>query len=587
MRSSTEQLRPPGVYPARGEITISPLQIADTRTVGFVGLTHKGPIDEPVQISSWTEFTEVYGYTSDHYLSDSVEAFFRNGGRNCYIVRVAHVPREGSDPGPEEAASAEQVVADDWKKPVLRVRALNQGRWGNGIWMRFAHSSGPRALLTRDLEVGSGEAHVSSTRGFEVGALVRVYDRESSDYVVISEVGERLLRWSAQTPVNRKHRAAAPTHLEVMEFELHVALRDRREVFKGLQLHPSSRRYAPDVVAEGSRLVRLDDLRSKSPPPHNLPVVEPLSKLEGGRDGIDTVTPEDFIGHDNGPGDRAGLMALAAIDEIGLLACPDSMVFLDRNPGPAGEMRSQRVQDVMVDLCENSKDRFAILDCPRTRVIEEVQRWRRRTDSSFCAYYWPWIKVAGKESHASRELPPSGIMAGVYAARDTEGGVHHAPANLAITGAEDLSVRVTEDHLGVLNAEGINAFRIQRGVRPWGARTASSDPAWRYINVRRLFIMLRRSLEEGMAWATFEPNDQPTWSTVQTMVEQFLGDLFRRGMFTGGNASEAFYVKCDAEINSAELVDGGQMVCQIGVAPVSPAEFIIITTVQDMGAEQA
>lgn len=574
------------MYPARGEITISPLQIADTRTVGFVGLTQRGPVDQPVQISSWNEFTEVYGYTSEHYLSDSVEAFFRNGGRNCYVVRVAHLQREDAAPKAEHAAAAEHVVVDDWKKPVLRVCALDEGRWGNGIWVRFAHSTGARALLTRDLEVGAGEAHLSTTRGFELGALVRIYDRENSDYVVVTEVGDKVLRWSAQTPVNRKHRAAAPTHLEVMEFELHAALRDRREVFTGLQLHPSSRRYAPAVVAAGSRLVRVEALGSKSPPPHNLPVPEPMTRLAGGRDGVEAVTPEDYIGHDNGPGDRAGLMSLSAIDEVALLACPDAMGFLDREPGPAGEMRAQRVQDVMVDLCENSKDRFAILDCPRTRAIEEVQRWRRRTESSYCAYYWPWLEITGKENPTSRELPPSGIMAGIYAVRDTEGGVHYAPANVPITGAEDLSVRVSEDHLGILNAEGINGFRVQRGVRPWGARTASSDPEWRYINVRRMFIMLRRSLEEGMAWVTFEPNDQTTWSTVQMMVGHFLSDLHRRGMFAGGNAEEAFFVKCDAETNPAEVVDSGRLVCQVGIAPVSPAEYIIITTVQDMGAEQ-
>lgn len=582
MRPSAE-LRPPGVYPATAEVHKSAIATADTRIVGFVGLTRKGPVDQPQRIANWDEFVETYGYASEHYLSDTVDGFFRNGGTNCYIVRVAHVPRDGSIPLMEHAASADRTIKDDWNKPSLRVAALNQGNWGNDIWIKCAHATGARTLLTLDLEVGAGEAHVSNTRGFEVGALVRIYDRENEDFVVITEVAEKVLRWSAETPVNRRHRAAAPTHLEVLSFEIHVALRERREVFKGLQMHSLSRNYAPRVIESRSRLIRLQDLGSRSPVPHNIPRPETnMARLAGGRDGIDHITPEDFIGIDHGPGERSGLMALAAEDEVALLACPDAMKFLDFNPGPAGELRAQRVQDAMVDLCENLKDRFAILDCPQSLDVEYVKRWRRRTDSSYAAYYWPWLQMS-TSSGTTRELPPSGIMAGIYAQRDTEGGVHYAPANVPVAGATDLALRITEDHLGALNVDGINSFRVSRGVRPWGARTASSDPDWRYINVRRLFIMLRRSIEQSMSWVTFEPNEPRTWDTVQTLVSHFLEKLFEQGMFAGGNAGEAFYVKCDDETNPPDDVDKGILVCQIGVAPVYPSEFIMIHITQDTG----
>ena len=581
MRPSAE-VRPPGVYPAVAEATVSKLEIADTRIVGFVGLTQKGPIDEPRRIGNWDEFVETYGYTPQHYLSDTVEAFFRNGGTCCYIVRVAHCPRDGSLPKVEHAAAAERVIKDDWQKPSLRVAALNEGIWGNDIWVKCAHATSAQTLLTLDLEVGSGEAQVSSTRGFEVGALVRIYDRENEDFVVLTEVGEKIVKWSAETPVNRKHRAAAPTRLEVLEFELHVALRERREVFKNLQMHPLSRNYAPRVVASRSRLIRLEDLETRSPVPHNLPNEEPLARLEGGRDGTDHLTPEDIIGADLGPASRSGLMSLSAVEEVALLACPDAMKFLDEDPGPAGERKTQRVQDAIVDLCENLKDRFAILDCPRTLDVGSVKRWRRRTDSSYTAYYWPWLQVP-TSGEGSRPIPPSGIMAGIYAQRDTEGGVHYAPANVPIAGVTDLALRVTEDHLGDLNAEGINGFRVQRGVRPWGARTTSSDPDWRYINIRRLFIMLRRSIEAGMGWVPFEPNDRKTWDTVRTLVNEFLEGLFRQGMFAGGNAEDAFYVKCDEETNPPDSVDQGYLVCEIGVAPVHPAEFIIVHLTHNTG----
>jgi len=579
MRPSADP-RAPGIYQSFDSVAPPPLSIANTRITGFVGITQKGPMNEATRLSNWDEFLETFGYERDAYLSESVHGFFRNGGTDCWVVRVAHNPAKGELAQMDHASCAEHVQIDDWNKPSLKIRALNEGAWGNMIWFRCIHAPGAQALLTRDLDIGAGEAHVNVTRGFEVGSTVRIYDRENSDYVVITEVGDKLLKWSTETPVNRRHRAAAPTYLEVLTFELHVAMKDRREVFKGLQMHPTSRNYAPRVVAQRSRLIRLEDMHTKSPVPHNMPEPLAMTRLSGGRDGVEAITPEDFIGHDMGPGDRTGLMALAANEEIGLLAAPDAMRFYDREPGPAGELKAQRLQDQMISICENLKDRFVILDIPQTKDVEWVRRWRRRTDSSFCAYYWPWIRTVGVDGRAF-VVPPSGYLAGCYARRDLE-GVHHAPANLEIEGAEDVSLRVTEDHIGILNAEAVNTFRLQRGVRPWGARTASSDPNWRYISIRRLFIMLRRSIEAGFAWITFEPNDHRTWELVRDRTAAFLSQLHTAGMLAGGNPEQAFFVKCDAETNPPEQVDSGMLICEIGVAPVSPAEFIMISLTQTM-----
>ena len=209
-------LRPPGVYPAFAEPKSTGLARADTRMAGFVGIAQRGPLDVPTRIASWDEFLEVYGYDTSHYLSQSVESYFRNGGVACWVVRVAHVPRDGSPRALEHATCAELVAIDDWNKPGLRVLANSEGRWGNHIWVSFKHSTGASALLTQDLEVGAGAAQVSITRGFKVGSLVRIYDREHSDYVILTEVGERILRWGTSTPINRAHRAAGPTHLEVL-----------------------------------------------------------------------------------------------------------------------------------------------------------------------------------------------------------------------------------------------------------------------------------------------------------------------------------------------------------------------------------
>jgi hypothetical protein len=557
-----------------------PLSIANTRITGFVGLTQKGPMNEATRLASWDEFVETFGYTADAYTADGVYGFFKNGGTDCWVVRVAHVPPAGELAGMDHATCAEHQQIDDWNKPSLKIRALNEGTWGNTIWFRCVHAPGAQALLTLDLDIGAGEATVSSTRGFEIGSTVRIYDRENSDYIVITEVGDKIIKWSTSTPVNRRYRSSAPTHLEVLTFEIHVAMKDRREVFKGLQMHPSSRNYAPRVISQRSRLVRLEDLFTKSPVPHNMPEQQAMTRLAGGRDGLEHITPEDFIGHNNGPGERSGLMALAATDEVAILAAPDAMKFYEREPGPAGERKAQRLQDQMISVCELQKDRFAVLDIPQSKDVEWVRRWRRRTDSSFCAYYWPWIRVRDHEDR-ERVVPPSGHLTGCYARRDLD-GVHHAPANLEIEGAIDISLRVTEDHIGHLNSDAVNTFRIQRGVRPWGARTASSDPEWRYVPIRRLFIMLRRSLESGFAWITFEPNTYSTWAMVSKRVSDFLSDLYTRGMLAGGNLEEAFFVKCDAETNPPEQVDSGMLICDIGVAPVHPAEFIMISLTQTM-----
>lgn len=585
MRPSADP-RAPGIYQTFDQVAPPPLTIANTRVAGIVGTTQKGPMNVPTRLQNWDEFVETYGYMTDTYTSDAVFGFFKNGGTDCWINRVAHLPKEGETEGLEHASCAAHIQVDDWSKPSLKIRALNEGTWGNTIWFRCVHAPGAQALLTRDLDIGSGEAHVNTTRGFEVGSLVRIYDRENSDFIVITEVNDKLVKWSTSTPVNRRHRAAAPTHLEVMTFELHLAMKERREVFKGLQMHPSSRNYAPRVVSQRSRLVRVEDLETKSPVPHNLPEPLAMTRLSGGKDGLEAITPEDYIGHDLGPGMRIGLLGLAANEEIGLLSIPDAMWLYEREPGPAGELKAQRLQDTMISICENQKDRFCVLDIPQSKDIEWVRRWRRRTDSSFCAYYWPWLRIRTHEEKL-RTVPPSGHLLGCYARRDVVDGVHTAPANMEIIGTEDVALRITEDHIGLLNSEAVNTFRLQRGVRAWGARTASSDPQWRYIPVRRLFIMLRRSIEAGYAWITFEPNNPKTWDLVKDRTTAFLADLHAKGMLAGGNPEQAFFVKCDAENNPPEQVDSGMLICDIGVAPVSPAEFIMISLTQTMNGPES
>jgi phage tail sheath protein FI len=223
---------------------------------------------------------------------------------------------------------------------------------------------------------------------------------------------------------------------------------------------------------------------------------------------------------------------------------------------------------------------------------QEIKEWRDQVnyDSTRAALYYPWIEIADMTGNNGRTrlVPPSGHMAGVYARTDATRGVHKAPANEIVRGALGLEVVVTKGEHDLLNPKGINVIRTfpGRGIRVWGARTLTSDPAWRYVSVRRLFSMIENSIENGTQWVVFEPNDPFLWGRVRRDVNAFLTMVWRSGALFGVTPDQAFYVKCDAETNPPEARDVGQMVVEIGIAPVKPAEFVIFRVSQWSGEAQ-
>ncbi len=269
-----------------------------------------------------------------------------------------------------------------------------------------------------------------------------------------------------------------------------------------------------------------------------------------------------YIGEDNGPGTRTGLKAFEDVEDINMVVAPGQT-------DPA-------IQDAVLSHCENMRYRFAILDSPE--VIEKggVDKLPKPRDSKYGAYYFPWIEVYDPYK-GNVFQPPSGYMAGVYARVDAERGVHKAPANELVRGALGLKYNITKGEQDILNPKGINCIRAfsNRGIRVWGARTVSSDASWRYINVRRLFNMVEQSIEIGTQWAVFEPNDQRLWKRITRDLTAFLMRLWRQGALFGATPEQAFYVKCDAETNPPEVIDAGQLICEIGMCPVKPAEFVI------------
>src|ERR1700710_2673097 len=278
----------------------------------------------------------------------------------------------------------------------------------------------------------------------------------------------------------------------------------------------------------------------------------------GGRDGL-------FIGRDGGPGARTGLKCFDEIDEIAIIAAPGQI--------------SAAVQDALLSHAETRKDRFAILDSPET-IAGGVDKLPKPRDSKYGAYYFPWIQVYDPDK-GNIFVPPSGHIAGVYSRTDSERGVHKAPANEIVRGALGLKYNVSKGEQDLLNPKGINAIRFMNGgIRIWGARTLSSDPSWRYINVRRLFNYVESSILAGTSWVVFEPNDQDLWGRMRRTISAFLYRVWLDGALFGTTAEQAFYVKCDDEINPSEVIEAGQVVCEIGIAPVKPAEFVIFRLAQ-------
>lgn len=306
--------------------------------------------------------------------------------------------------------------------------------------------------------------------------------------------------------------------------------------------------------------------------------------LVGG--GIAPLTADDFVGD---PGKRTGIAGLEALDPVRLLVCPDVMAGYDGSD--AAKERIKMIQTAMIQHCEKRmKYRFAILDTPPGLNAQQAAEWKNYVnfDTSHAALYYPWIRVADFSDSGSptKLVPPGGHMAGIFNRSDAERGVHKAPANEVVLGAIDLEIQLSKGEQDVLNPIGVNCIRAfpGRGIRVWGGRTLSSNGAWRYVNVRRLFIMVEASMDAGLQWVVFEPNDSTLWAKVRRDVTSFLRVVWRSGALFGATPEQAFYVKCDEELNPLEVRDLGQLVIEVGLAPVKPAEFVIFRITQWAGA---
>ncbi|MGO4362938.1 phage tail sheath family protein [Terrabacter sp. RAF57] len=400
-------------------------------------------------------------------------------------------------------------------------------------------------------------------------ALVQLESGAGTERLTVVSVGDGVVTLSA--PPGNPH--VEGEKLSVLEAELTVRYRpaggdEVLERHSGLRLTADTH---PDSIARKVNATsRLVEVRTGANFDGTVLQAFPAvstgawARLGGGDDALDSLAVGDFVGQDLGPGRRTGIQALEDIDQVAICLVPG--IWADD------------VRNALIVHCETLADRFAVLDSPPGKDIPGIQEFRSPIDTKFAALYYPWVTITDpRPGGAEMPAPPSGFVAGVYARTDMLRGVHKAPANETLRSIRGFELAISKREQDLLNPQNINVLRAfpGRGNRVWGARVLTSDSAWRYVPVRRLFLMIEESIDEATQWVVFEPNDEPLWDRIRQSVNGFLTSQWRIGALQGLTAAEAFYVVCDRSTMSQDDIDNGRLIVEVGIAPVKPAEFVI------------
>lgn len=345
------------------------------------------------------------------------------------------------------------------------------------------------------------------------------------------------------------------------------------ESFDDLDTDEQSPNYWDKRVKDNSALIEL----TRPGAPNTLPAKQFAPLATNGTDGTVPLDVADFQGNVQLP-QRPLPQGLAALEldpyrEVALVYAPGAPVAVNK---------------AVITHCENLKYRFAVVDPDKSVNVSNFQPRSAITDTKYAALYYPWLAVPDPQTGARKEVPPGGHVLGIYARSDTERGVFKAPANEILRGVAELLADVDDRLQDVLNPRGVNAIRQfpESGIRVWGARTLTSDALWKYVSVRRLFIFLERSIYEGTQWVVFEPNDDRLWARVIDTIRLFLRTQWRLGALFGRTEQEAFFITCDRTTMTQDDILNGRLICEIGIAPVRPAEFVIFRIFQNTAEAQ-
>lgn len=569
----------PGVYVEEFDSGAQPLEGASTSTAGFIGLAQRGPVQGlPQLVTSFADFQRQFGsYLSENefgtyrYLAYSVEHFFVNGGSRCYVMRVA-------------PSDAKLAVNTDAK--ALGITAKNPGEWGNSIRIVVEPSSKAKTQIYEVVDEERASYRVKSHAGFNPGDVVAFDDGSGKQHRKVVSAQDNIIVLDAALEGDVTDNNLLPVKvLTTCEITLHVLYGDEAETFERVSLNVSAPNHIEKVLSR-SNIVDVTDNSAGADAEGAVTPFEIVTgaseeegkftiAMSGGSNGsASSLSAADFMGEDRGPGKRTGIQAFIDNDEVSIMSVPG--------------VTDPNVQLALVAHCENLGSRFAILDIPREKTkVADVQTHRDIFDSHYAAMYNPWLQVFDPLDKRNFFIPPSGSMAGIYSRSDNSRGVHKAPANEVVRGCVGLDVQYNKGEQDILNPKGVNLIRqfTGQGIRVWGARTASSNGLWKYVNVRRLFIFLEESIKRGTNWVVFEPNDERLWARVQRTIEAFLTRVWRDGALAGSSPSEAFYVQIGRNTMTQDDIDNGRLICIIGVAPVKPAEFVIFRITQKTNEE--
>jgi hypothetical protein len=495
----------------------------------------------------------------------------------AFVGFTEHAPDPGSDPSDPHGLKPRLIT--NWSQFQRLYGGFAPGAMLPHAVYGYFNNGGGSCYVTR---IERGRSDAGGRTGGRAAASVKSASRPELDTLRVEALGDG----SAEVEIT----VGEPTKEDgsPAAFDLTVRRGDTVEAHKNLTFAKGSR-HVEAVVNRESALVRVSipsvagmSVADRTPAPGTLRLAAAPAPVPVGA----TTSESDFAGDE---GARTGIDGLVIAEDVTIVAVPDLMTAARRN-GDADLALVKAVQTKLIDFGERTQT-MVVLDAPPGMSHQALRDWRRdeaRYDSRYAAMYYPWLEVTDPASTGKVQtisVPPSGHVAGIWARNDASRGVWKAPANEVVRGIIDVDQKITQQEQAPLNEVGINVIRPfgTRGVRVWGARTLSSDTSWRYVNVRRLFNYVERSIELGTQWVVFEPNDFDLWQRVKRTITAFLMGLWRQGALVGATPDQAFYVKCDEETNPPESVDGGKLVVEVGIAPVKPAEFVIFRISQWQG----
>lgn len=561
------------------------MQGVSTSTAGFIGLAERGPVvGQPQLVTSFADYKRIYGgylseagYGSARFLPYAVEQFFANGGSRAYIMRAV----------PNDAKAASVTTG------ALKITAANPGAWAEDLRVTVSASSKAK---TQVMKAEGTDLTLKNADGFNAGDVVELFDGKATAYATVKSVLDKVVTLDAPCALDvADPKVGTAKYIKTCEISISARLGEAVEVYENLSLKADALNFV-SAKTRKSDLIVVEVVAVKAPAPvkdkdgKEIPAkaasIIPYElcggkgesmvlTLAGGSNGsVLNVTADAYTGKDDGPGKRTGLQAFLENGNVSIMAIPG--------------VTAPEVQAALIGFCESKKSCFAILDVPvELKKTNDVANFRDMYDSTYAAMYHPWLEMYDAGAKRSAYFPPSGAIAGIYARTDNERGVHKAPANEVVRGCTGLSCAYNEGEQDILNPIGVNLIRAftGRGIRVWGARTISSNGLWKYLNVRRLFIYVEETIKASTNWVVFEPNSQVLWGRVTRTISSFLATCWRDGALAGATPDQAFFVECGPTTMTQDDIDNGRLICQIGIAPVKPAEFVVFRITQKTASE--